>query len=163
MFYSFRDSTFRLYDNPVVWAQNSQITGDTILLITKNKKSDKIEAFENGFMVNRIDPETYNQIKSRRIDGYFLDGNIDSVRARGFAECIYYIQDEDSAYTGINESKCDIMDIYFREKALYKVVFRSQVTGTIWPMSMKGPSEMRLENFRWLEARRPKTKFEMYE
>jgi lipopolysaccharide export system protein LptA len=163
MFYSFQDSVFRLYDDPVVWAKESQITGDTILLFTKNKKADKIEAFENSFLVNKMDTQAFNQIKATRMDGYFIDGNIDSVRARGSAECIYYIQDEDSAYTGINESRSDIMDIYFRNKELYKVVFRSSVTGTLWPIRQKGPAEMRLQNFRWLEERRPKTKFEMLE
>lgn len=163
MFYSFKDSVFRLYKDPVVWAQQNQVTGDTIYLHTKNKKADKVEAFENGFMVNRLDAEIYNQIKSTRIDGWFVDGNIDSVRAKGFAECIYYIQDDDSAYTGINESHCDIIDIYFAQKELNKVVFRSSVTGTLWPMRQKSPSEMRLANFRWLEERRPKTKYEMYE
>ena len=72
-----------------------------------------MKVFENSFMVNMLDPEVYNQIKSTRMDAYFKDGNIDSVRANGSAECIYYIQDDDSAYTGINESKSDIMDIYF--------------------------------------------------
>lgn len=163
LFYSFKDSTFRLFQDPVLWAKESQITGDTILLFTKNKKADRIKVFDNSFMVNRVDPEIYNQIKSSRMDGYFKEGTIDSVRAAGFAECIYYIQDEDSAYTGINESKSDILDIYFGNQALQKVVFRSSVTGTIWPMKQKDPSEMRLQNFRWLENRRPKTKFELFE
>lgn len=163
LFYSFEDSVFRLYDDPVVWAQKSQITGDTIHLFTKNKKADKVEAIENSFLVNRLDDQAFNQIKSSRMDGYFVNGNIDSVRAKGFAECIYYIQDEDSAYTGINESKSDVIDIYFRNKELFKVVFRSAVTGTLWPIRQKGPEEMRLPNFRWLEDRRPKTKLEMYE
>lgn len=163
MFYSFKDSIFRLYKDPVVWAQQNQVTGDTIYLHTKNKKADKVEAFENGFMVNRLDTEVYNQIKSTRIDGWFVDGNIDSVRAKGFAECIYYIQDDDSAYTGINESHCDIIDIYFAQKEVDRVVFRSAVTGTLWPMRQKSPNEMKLANFRWLEERRPKTKYEMYE
>lgn len=163
LFYSFKDSTFRLFQDPVLWAKESQITGDTILLFTKNKKADRIKVIDNSFMVNRVDPEVYNQIKSSRMDGYFKDGSIDSVRAKGFAECIYYIQDEDSAYTGINESKSDILDIYFRDHALQKVVFRSSVTGTIWPIKQKDPREMRLQNFRWLENRRPKTKFEMFE
>jgi hypothetical protein len=163
LFYSFKDSTFRLYQDPVLWAKESQITGDTILLFTKNKKADRLKVIDNSFMVNRIDPEVYNQIKSSRMDGYFKDGTIDSVRAAGFAECIYYIQDEDSAYTGINESKSDILDIYFGNQALQKVVFRSSVTGTIWPIKQKDPREMRLQNFRWLENRRPKTKFELFE
>jgi len=163
LFYSFKDSVFRMYDNPVVWAKESQVTGDTLYLFTKNKKAERFQVIDNSFLVNKMDPEVYNQIKSSRMDGWFIDGNIDSVRARGYAECIYYIQDEDSAYTGINESKCDIMDIYFKNQELYKVVFRSQVTGTLWPIRQKNPSEMRLENFQWLEARRPKTKFELFE
>lgn len=169
LFYSFRDSTFRLYYEPVVWAKNSQISGDTILLFTKNKKADRLEVFENSFLVNRVEPEIYNQIKSSRMDGYFKEGAIDSVRAKGFAECIYYLQDEDSAFTGINQSESDIMDIYFsagsggKEKDLKKVVFRSAVKGTLWPIKHKTPGEMRLENFKWLDAKRPKTKFELFE
>jgi lipopolysaccharide transport protein LptA len=163
LFYSFKDSIFRLYKDPVVWAQNSQVTGDTILLFTRNKKADKVEAFENSFLVNRVEKDVYNQVKSSRMDGWFVDGSIDSVRAKSYAECIYYIQDEDSAYTGINQSQCDIIDIYFEEKQLDKVVFRSQVTGTLWPINQKTPGEMQLTNFRWLEERRPKTKFEMFE
>jgi lipopolysaccharide export system protein LptA len=163
MFYSFRDSVFRLYNDPVIWAQKSQITGDTILLYTKNKKADKMEAYENGFLVNELDPGVYNQIKASRLDGWFIDGGIDSVRALGLAECVYYLQDEDSAYSGVNQSTCDIIDIYFANKELDKVVFRSEVNGTIWPIRQKSPSEMLLSNFRWLEERRPKSKLEMME
>ncbi|MBK8952981.1 MAG: hypothetical protein IPM85_12575 [Chitinophagaceae bacterium] len=162
MYYSFKDSVFRLYQKPVLWAKESQITGDTVWVFTKNKKADKVEVFENSFLVNRIEPEVYNQIKSSRMDGWFIEGSLDSVRAKGLAECIYYIQDEDSAYTGINESKCDVMDIYFKKQELQKVVFRSDVTGTIWPMSYKKPGEMRLPNFIWLDDKRPKTKYELF-
>ncbi len=162
LFYSFKDSVFRFYQDPVIWAKESQITGDTVLVFTKNKKADRIKVFENSFLVNRMDPEVYNQIKSSRMDGYFKDGSIDSVRASGFAECIYYIQDEDSAYSGINESKSDLLDIYFSNKALQKVVFRSAVTGTVWPIKHKSPAEMKLPNFRWLDSRRPKTKYELF-
>jgi lipopolysaccharide export system protein LptA len=163
LFYSFKDSIFRMYQGPVIWSKESQITGDTILVFTKNKKADRIKVFENSFMINQVEPGIYNQVKSTRMDGFFKEGNIDSVRATGFAECIYYIQDDDSAYTGINESKSDMLDIYFADQALQKVVFRSAVTGTVWPIRMKDPNEMRLPGFRWLENRRPKTKYELYE
>lgn len=162
VFYSFKDSVFRLYQEPVIWAKESQITGDTVFVFTKNKKADKVKVFENSFLVNKMDHEIFNQIKSSRMDGYFKDGNIDSVRANGFAECIYYIQDDDSAYTGINESKSDIIDIYFSDQALRKVVLRTNVTGTIWPIQQKTPSEMRLPNFIWLDDKRPKTKYELF-
>lgn len=163
LFYSFKDSVFQLYQDPVLWSKESQITGDTVFVLTKNKKADRVKVYENSFLVNKTDPEIFNQIKSIRMDAYFKDGSIDSVRAAGYAECIYYLQDEDSAYTGINESKCDVIDIYFKDEGLQKVVFRSSVTGTIWPIKQKSPSEMRLQNFRWLEERRPKNKYELFE
>ncbi len=162
LFYSFKDSVFRLYQDPVIWSKGSQITGDTVLVFTKNKKADRIKVFENSFMINEVEPGVYNQVKSSRMDGYFKDGAIDSVRAAGFAECIYFIQDEDSAYTGINESKCDIMDIYFGDGTLKRAVFRSAVTGTIWPMKDKSPDEMKLPNFNWMDTKRPKTKYDLF-
>lgn len=163
LFYSFKDSTFQLFQNPIVWSNGSQITGDTIHLYTKNKKAEKINVFENSFLVNALDSGIYNQVKSSRMDGYFKDGVIDSVRAKGYAECIYFLQDQDSAYSGINETQSDIMDVYFSNNELSKVIFRSAVKGTIWPIRQKSPSEMRLKNFQWLESRRPKTKYELFE
>ena len=163
MFYSFRDSVFRLYQHPVVWSNDNQITGDTILLYTKNKKADKIQVYNNSFLVNQLQPGVYDQIKATRMDGFFKDGAIDSIRARGMAESIYYIQDEDSAFTGINQAQSDILDIYFRNKELQRVVFRSAVKGTMWPISEKKPDEMKLPNFQWYENKRPKTKFELFE
>jgi lipopolysaccharide export system protein LptA len=163
MFYSFKDSVFRLYDDPVVWSKESQITGDTILLHTKNKKADRMEVFKNSFIASLVKPEIFNQVQSVRMDAYFKEGTIDSVRAKDHAESVYYIQDEDSAFTGINQSTSELMDIFFREKELHRVVFRSKVKGTIWPMQQKTPQEMRLEKFKWLENRRPKTKYELFE
>jgi len=168
MFYSFKDSVFRLYKDPIVWSKENQITGDTILLFTKNKKADRFKVFENSLLVSKVQGDFFNQIKSSRMDGYLTDGSIDSVRARGFAECIYYIQNEDSSFTGVNQSSSDVMDIYFTTdstggKALQRVVFRSAVKGTLWPMRAKTPEELRLQNFKWLDNRRPKTKYELYQ
>jgi lipopolysaccharide export system protein LptA len=163
LFYSFQDSVFRLFQSPVVWARGSQITGDTMYLYTKNKKADKLKVFEHSFLVNQLEPHVFNQIKATRMDGYFINGDIDSVRARGFAECIYYIQDEDSAYTGVNKSQSDIIDIYFQNQELKKVVLRSSVKGEVIPIRQVNPKEMRFEDFKWLEMMRPKTKYELFE
>jgi hypothetical protein len=163
LFYSFKDSVFQLYYDPVVWNNKNQITGDTILLYTKNKKPERIKVFENSFLVAELDPGVYNQIKSTRMDGYFKEGSIDSVRARGSAESIYFIQDDDSAYTNVNQTTSDVIDIYFAQGELDKVVLRSSVKGTLTPVSQKSPAEAKLPQFRWLISRRPKTKYELFE
>jgi len=164
LFYSFKDSVFRLYQNPLVWANNSQISGDTIFLFTQNKKAKRVQVFENSFLINEMDPGVYNQIQSTRMDGYFINGVIDSVRARGMAETIYFIRDEkDSTYSAINQTSSDVMDVYFAKGDLYKVVFRSSVKGTFWPASEEKRNSLRLGRFNWQEARRPKTKYELFE
>ena len=154
LFYSFKDSTFQLFQNPVVWSNGSQITGDTIFLYTKNKKAERVKVYENSLLVKEVESGVYNQIKSTRMDGYFKEGVIDSVRAKGFAESIYYLQDDDSAYSGINQTQSDVMDVYFVNGDLSRVIFRSSVKGTMWPIKQKNPSEMRLKNFQWLEKHR---------
>ncbi|MGN6164864.1 MAG: OstA-like protein [Flavisolibacter sp.] len=163
LFYSFKDSIFHLYQSPVVWSSKSQITGDTIYLYTKNKKADRFKAFENSFMVNEVQAGVYNQVKSTRMDGFFKEGKIDSVQAKGAAESVYFIQDKDSAFTSVNQTSSDLINALFEKGELYKVVLINTVKGTVWPISQKQPSEMHLESFQWLEERRPKTKYEMFE
>ncbi len=160
LFYSFKDSVFRLFQNPVVWSNKSQMTGDTIYLFTKNKKADRIKIFENSFLINQKEPFVFNQVKSSRMNGYFREGVIDSVNAKGFAESVYFIQDNDSAYTGINQTKSDAMDVYFKKGEVSKVVFRTAVKGTLWPVTQQ--QGLKLQGFNWLEARRPKTKYELF-
>ncbi len=164
LFYSFKDSVFRLYQNPIVWANKSQISGDTIFLYTENKKAKQVQVFENSLLVNEMDPGVFNQIQSTRMDGFFINGVVDSVRAKGMAETVYFLRDDkDSTYSGINQTSSDIMDVYFAKGDLYKVVFRSSVKGTLWPASEEKRGSLRLSRFGWHEARRPKTKYELFE
>lgn len=163
LFYSGVDSIFRMFREPVAWANGTQITGDTIYMYTKNKDPERLHVFDNGLVINRTPDDFYNQIKGNTINGYFIDGAIHYMRAKGSAESIYYAQDQDSAYSGVNRSSADIIDFFFVNKELNRVVFRSSVEGTLYPFRQVNHDEMRLRGFRWLEKRRPKTKFELFE
>jgi lipopolysaccharide export system protein LptA len=163
LFYSGVDSIFRMFTDPVAWANGTQVTGDTIFLYTKNKDPERLHVYDNGLVINRTAEDFYNQIKGNTINGYFTDGVINYMRAKGSAESIYYAQDQDSAYSGVNRSTADIIDFYFANKELNRVVFRSSVEGTMYPFRQVNHGEMRLRGFKWLEKRRPKTKFELFE
>jgi lipopolysaccharide export system protein LptA len=163
MFYSFKDSIFRLFQDPVVWNKKNQVSGDTIFMYTRNKKADKLRVFNNSFIASEVRPSVYNQVKSTRLDGYFQEGNIDSIRCRGFAESIYFLQDDDSAFSGVNQTSADILDVRFLKGELHRVIYRSAVKGTIWPIRQKNPAEMRLAGFAWYDDRRPKTKYDLFQ
>lgn len=162
MFYSGIDSIFRLYQDPVAWANNSQISGDTMYLYTKNKKPERLYVFENSFAINKAGKDMFNQLRGNRMNGYFIDGNIDYLRSKGNAESVFYVMDEDSALVGINKAQGDIIDLRFVNKELNKVVIISEPSGTMFPANQATEQDKVLRSFRWLEARRPKTKFELF-
>jgi hypothetical protein len=161
MFYSFKDSAFRLFKNPIVWSQENQITGDTIYMYTENKKPKRFYAFENALAINRAEKELYNQIKGNTINGLFKGGNIDFFRAKGSAENIYYTADEAGGFIGVNRSTSDIIDVTFQDKKPYKVVFRNNLNGTLSPIRQVNNSELRVRGFRWNDDKRPKSKFDL--
>jgi len=162
LFYSSEDSAFRLFKDPVVWSQESQISGDTIYLYTLNKKPKRMYVFENAISVQKVGPDYYNQVKGRTINGFFINGDVDYVRAKGNAESIYYAQDDSSKFIGVNQATADVIDMYFANKQADKVIFRSNLVGTSYPMRQMDPATMRLRSFKWLDERRPKTKYDLF-
>jgi len=170
MFYSGQDSIFRLFYNPIAWGNgNYQITGDTMYVYTKNKKANRLYVFENGLAINKVARDFYNQVKGTTINAYFKDGQVDYMRAKGNAESIYYVQDDNKAYTGVNKAHADIIDMIFAAKSdtggreLHKVVLRNDAEGSMIPFKKVNFDDMRLRGFKWQEARRPKSKEELFD
>jgi len=164
LYYTSRDSVFRLYKDPLVFSNKSQIAGDTINLFTKNRKADRIYVFDNGIIINEVNRQMYNQIAGRTLNGFFVNGTIDYMRVKGSpAESVFYPQDNDSAYTGMNRCKGDVIDIYFVNKAVNKIKFINDVDGIFFPLRQIPEDQKRLAKFKWLDSRRPKNKFELFE
>ncbi len=162
--YSSEDSMFRMFKDPLVFSNKSQISGDTIHLFTKNKKVDRVLVFDNGIIINELNSEMYNQIAGRTLNGYFKEGALDYMRVKGSpAESIFYPQDDDSAYTGMNRCKGDVIDVYFVDKNVNKVKFINDVDGVLYPMRQIPAEQKYLKGFKWWESRRPKNKLELFE
>jgi lipopolysaccharide export system protein LptA len=160
LFYSLEDSTFRLFKDPVVWTDNNQLTGDTIYLFTRKKKAERLYVFENAMAISLVSGDYFNQVKGTTINGYFTEGDIDNLKAKGNAESVYYAIDDNNAYIGVNKSEADVIDMYFENKKPQRVVFRSDLKGTTYPMRQVNHIELRLRGFKWLEQRRPKSRKE---
>jgi lipopolysaccharide export system protein LptA len=164
LFFSTKDSVFRLYYEPVIWSGHTQVTGDTIFLFTKNKKAERFYAFDKGIIVNKTTQGFYNQISGKTINGYFVNGNIDYMRVKGSqSESIYYAQDSDSAYLGMNRATGDVIDLYFQKDDLKKVLFVNDVKGKFYPMRKIPDDQKFLKDFIWLDEKRPKNKLELFE
>ncbi|WP_462219633.1 OstA-like protein [Ferruginibacter sp.] len=164
LYYSTDDSTFKLFGQPLVWNGKTQIAGDTIYMFTENQKAKQLYVFYNSIIINKTADKLFNQIAGRTLNGYFKDGQIDFVRVKGSpAESIFYPQDDDSAFVGMNRSSGDVIDIFFVKKELNKVKFVNNVDGVMYPIRQTPADKKQLKNFKWLDNRRPKNKLELFE
>lgn len=162
--YSTEDSTFKLFKEPVFWNNQTQVSGDTMYLYTENQKAKQLYVFNNGLVINKTKEGLFNQMGGRTINGYFTDGAIESIRVKGTpAESVFYPQDDDSAYIGMNRSSGDVIDIFFVKKELNKIKFINDVKGTLYPLEQVPPDAKFLKKFAWLDNRRPKNKLELFE
>ena len=120
--------------------------------------------FDNAMAISRVDSNGsyYNQVKGRTINGYFKEGNIEYMRARGNAESVYYAQDEDNKFIGVNKATSDIIDMYFDERKPQRVVFRNNLVGTSYPMRQVNHEELKLRGFKWLDQFRPKSEYDLF-
>jgi hypothetical protein len=84
------------------------------------------------------------------------------MRAKGNAESVYYVLDDDSAIVGVNKVVGDIIDLRFLNKELNKVVVIGQPSGNLVPVLQAGEQDRVLRDFKWHDARRPKTKYELF-
>jgi hypothetical protein len=150
-----------MFTDPVLWTKNNQLTGDTIILITKNQQPFQCLVFDNSFAVSRTTENFYNQLKGTQMFTQFINGSIDYIRTKGSAESVYYLQDSDSAYFGMNYSMADAITMAFDSTGLKRVSWINAVEGTTFPMLQIPEDKKKLRTFRWLESRRPKTKWEL--
>jgi hypothetical protein len=51
--------------------------------------------------------------------------------------------------------------MYFKDGKPHKVVFRNKLEGTTYPMRQVDHESIKIRGFKWLEEKRPKSKFEI--
>ena len=162
LFYSLSDSTIRLISDPIIWANDNQITGDTLYLFVKNKKPEQLYVFENAFAINKIDTtQNYNQLKGNKLNVWFEEGEIHKMNAKGNAENIYFPLDNDKNFIGVNHSNAQIIEVYFENTEPAKVVFKNQLIGKMTPLNQTPKEDLIIRGFKWRESLRPKSKYEL--
>ena len=157
--FSSADSIFRFYkirDVPVIWSDTSQFSGDTIRMLLKNKKLDRIWLIQNALVVNSEDATFFNQIKGKNTTAFFRDDQVREMLVEGNAEAVYYALDDRRAYVGLNETKCSEMRLFFGNNQVESIKFYNQPSGTFTPMKKAGSDTKKLEGFFWEQVRRPR-------
>ena len=157
--YAQSDSLFRLFREPVIWSDTSQLTADSMRMLLKDKRLDRVFMRQNAFIINSKDELFYNQIKGRDITADFdTTGNLRQMHVEGNAESIYYAVDEAGGYIGVNKMLCSSMLVFFGNNQVDGIKFYKQPKATMTPMKQADHNALRLKGFGWQNERRPKSR-----
>lgn len=158
--YSVHDSLMVMYNTPVLWTTNGQVTARQINVIAGQKGIRHFELLNNALVIQKsdsLDENKFNQITGKRMEGFFQNDSIRKLNVISNAQIIYYVKQKKS-YKGINKTICSDLTVWFNGDGVDRATFRNKPESTIFPLSDVNDSEMRLKNFVWLEHKRPKKK-----
>ncbi len=152
--YSFQDSVIRLYDDPIVWSRENQMTADSIALFTVKSKADHMEMYNRAFVVSSVDTARYDQISGKNLSGFFIDNKLYRIEVVGNGEAIYYVVDGNEL-VGVNRARSATIEIFFEDSKIVEIYQNQSPDGTLNPPLQLPDTEMRLEGFRWHPDLRP--------
>ncbi len=146
----------QLFKNPILWSQESQVSGDTIYLIsnTKTEKLDSLKILRNAFVIQK-DSAGYNQIKGRNILGKFIDNELEDINVIGNSESIMYVRNEQDSLIGIDKSTCSYINFKIKNKKIQDVTYFTEPEGDLYPPSEFPENVRKFKGFIWREDEKP--------
>jgi hypothetical protein len=153
--YSTRDSTFRLFREPIVWADTSQFDADTVNILLNSGSIDRIFLRNNALIVNSPDEIMFNQVKGKYVTAFFEEEELRRMAVNGNAESVYYALDDSGGYVGVNKTVCSEMMLYFGNNEVEQIKFFNQPKAEMLPMGQTNHSTLKLDGFFWEMQYRP--------
>ena len=157
------DSIIQMRVAPILWAEDSQLTGTDIDIKLKDHNVDWVLQKGNAFIISKDSIEGYNQIKGTDITSRFKNGNIHRVNVDGTkAETIYWIRDDDGGLIGIDVSNSATMVIEMEKRSVSIIKSFKEINETMYPENDIKESDRYLSGFKWHEEARPVDKDDIF-
>ncbi len=159
LIYHDKKGIMELYQDPVLWYAESQITGDSIRAHFIENKIDSAVVIGNAMVLNKVDSvydKEYNQIKGRFMYATFRDekNNIDFIHVEGNAQSLIYADEEKKAAKpqsriGINRSECAYINAYLQNKEIEEVSCMGGTKSVLSPEEKILQEDKYLKDFTW--------------
>ena len=157
------DSIIQMRVAPILWAEDSQLTGTDIDIKLKDHNVDWVLQKGNAFIISKDSIEGYNQIKGTDITSRFKNGNIHHVNVDGTkAETIYWIRDDDGGLIGIDVSNSATMVIEMEKQSVSIIKSFKDINETMYPEDDIKENDRYLSGFKWHEEARPTDKDDIF-
>lgn len=141
----------QLIGKPVLFKEESQLSGDVIHLINNitTEKLDSLKVLNNAFVVQRDTLGTgYNQAKGINMYGKFVDDKMKQIDLVQNAEMIYYLYDE-GELKGIDKGICSKIVLELDDNKITTATRMINAEGTTYPPDQFPENARLLPGFNW--------------
>uniref|UniRef100_UPI004047510F OstA-like protein n=1 Tax=Roseivirga sp. TaxID=1964215 RepID=UPI004047510F len=153
--YNLLDSTIYMFQAPLIWNADSQISADSLNIQLANNKVSKMFLKQNSFVISQDTSENFNQIKGREMLVDFKNGQITKTDVFGNGESIYFAYDQKNGSLSMNKLTCSNMALYFERNVVSELRTYREVDGKIIPEPEIVKPDKRLRGFKWLIEQKP--------
>lgn len=160
-----KDSCLTMYRDPIVWNANRQLLGEVIIIYMQDSTVKEAHVLGQALSVEQMpDSVHFNQLSSKDMFAYFIDGNVRRNDAVSNVRSIYFsVDDKDSTLIGLNYLETDTMRMFISAERQLQKIWTCRFEATLYPMSQIPPGKEKLEAFGWFDYVRPLNKDDLFE
>ena len=96
-------------DGPIMWNLDYQIFGDTIKVYMNDSTIDWAHIPDFAFATQQKDTAFFDQLSGKDLKAYFVNGDISQVDVSGNVQTIFYPQESDMTFTGMNMAETSFL------------------------------------------------------
>jgi len=160
--YVSNDSLMKMFNKPVLWSDENQLTAKFIKIKISDGKVYKLQMTENSFIISKEDSLRFNQIKGKNMIGLFSENELYKIDVFGNGESVYFAKDDqDGSFIGVNKAVCTNISISIKEKKVDKITMKNSPDAVMYPTKELPPQELILKDFIWRGAERPAKKADL--
>ena len=161
--YNSLDSCMTMYHDPILWNNGQQLVGDQVDVYMKDSVIDHAHIYYDCFSIQQLQSDTacYNQVSSKEMFAFFVDGDIREARAKDNVLIGYYFEEGDSVPIIYNYQQTSELRMFMKNKKL-ESVWTPKTSGTMYPLNQIPAERKRLPGFMWYDYIRPLNRYDIF-
>jgi lipopolysaccharide assembly outer membrane protein LptD (OstA) len=144
----------RLYRGPIVWFEQTQVTGDTVLVTILDGSVDSLRVRSRAFLAEQDTTlERINQLRGGNLVGLFKNDSLRAVQVGPNAESIRF-RKQGTTPDGAVQISADAIEIALKDGEVRRIRYTEGIQAKAYSEEIL-PAPLQLDGFRWDPQLRP--------
>lgn len=157
MLFHSTDSILYMYNDPILWNEDNQLSANSINIQFKNETIHRIFFVGSAFITSQEDSIRFNQIRGREMVGFFTNGVLSRLDVNGNGETVYFARDK-GVISAVNKAESSRLSINIKDNEVVSIMFREKPIANLIPIEKAELQDVMLKGFAWHDDKRPKEK-----